>query len=70
MTCWICDDPHIVYTDVLDMGWCKRHYNDVYLVEGDEDEFLQCPHEVIRATCVGFCNCACDSCLRAKGSAK
>lgn len=25
-------------------------------------EFLQCPHEVIEATCVGVCNCACEGC--------
>lgn len=24
--------------------------------------FLQCPHEIIRATCAGFCNCDCAPC--------
>lgn len=25
-------------------------------------EFVQCPHEMIEATCAGFCNCPCDPC--------
>ena len=27
-----------------------------------EDDFIQCPHEAGRATCVGSCNCPCEPC--------
>lgn len=30
-TCWYCDSTEIVYTDVLDMGWCSKHYTEIYL---------------------------------------
>jgi hypothetical protein len=31
--------------------------------DADEDEFNQCPHEAIRATCPG-CTCPCSGCDR------
>jgi hypothetical protein len=31
-------------------------------VSDDDDEFMQCPHEIVRATCVGGCNCPCGPC--------
>lgn len=30
--------------------------------EKDADEFIQCPHEAVEATCVGSCNCPCEPC--------
>jgi hypothetical protein len=28
--CWLCDSKDVVYTDVLGLGWCAKHYEEVY----------------------------------------
>lgn len=35
MTCHLCDSEDIVYTDVLDLAWCRDHYHSIYL--GDSE---------------------------------
>lgn len=29
--CWICEGQDIVYTDVLDLDWCAKCYEDWYV---------------------------------------
>lgn len=28
--CWVCGDLDIVYTDVLDLTWCRKCHDDIY----------------------------------------
>lgn len=36
--CWACDTTeNIVYTDVLGLGWCQKHFDEIYLNDLDGD---------------------------------
>lgn len=36
--CWICDNPDVVFIDVLDMRWCNECYYSIFLGEPPQSQ--------------------------------